>query len=110
TAVTVTGAASARLVADGEELARVGDDEAGAPLAVALPAGAVRGGLVAPLPPPGGRFDDEAVQLAEWLAGRASIALQNAHLHRLARQLASTDQLTQLTNRRPVAGARAAAV
>jgi diguanylate cyclase (GGDEF)-like protein len=110
TAVTVTGAASARLVADGEELARVGDDESGTPLAISLSAGAVSGGLLVLYPPPGGRFDDEAVQLAEWLAGRASIALQNAHLHRLARQLASTDELTQLANRRQFDEALAAEV
>jgi diguanylate cyclase (GGDEF)-like protein len=110
TAVTVTGAASARLVADGEELARIGDDETGPPLAVALSAGAVSGGLLVLYPPAGGGFDDEAVQLAEWLAGRASIALQNAHLHRLARQLASTDELTQLANRRQFDEALAAEV
>jgi diguanylate cyclase (GGDEF)-like protein len=110
TAVTVTGAASARLVADGEELARVGNDETGPPLAIALSAGAVSGGLLVLYPPPGGGFDDEDVQLAEWLAGRASIALQNAHLHRLARQLASTDELTQLANRRQFDEALAAEV
>jgi diguanylate cyclase (GGDEF)-like protein len=51
-------------------------------------------------PPPVGGFDDESVRIAEWLAGRASIALQNAHLHGVARHLASTDELTQLANRR----------
>jgi diguanylate cyclase (GGDEF)-like protein len=51
-------------------------------------------------PPRGGAFDEEAVQLAHWFGGRASIALQNAHLHRLARRLALTDELTQLANRR----------
>jgi diguanylate cyclase (GGDEF)-like protein len=100
-AVAVTGAASARLVADGTELARVGAiDGGGPPLAIGLTAGPVSGGLLVLEPPRGGAFDDEAVQLAEWLAGRASIALQNAHLHRLTRQLASTDELTQLANRR----------
>jgi diguanylate cyclase (GGDEF)-like protein len=100
-AVAVTGAAGARLVADGTELGRVGDVHgAGPPLAIGLSAGPVSGGLLVLSPPRGGGFDDEAVQLAEWLAGRASIALQNAHLHRLTRQLASTDELTQLANRR----------
>jgi diguanylate cyclase (GGDEF)-like protein len=100
-AVAVTGAASARLVADGNELARVGATDGGGPLLeIGLTAGPVTGGLLVLEPPRGGGFDDEAVQLAEWLAGRASIALQNAHLHRLARQLASTDELTQLANRR----------
>jgi diguanylate cyclase (GGDEF)-like protein len=100
-AVAVTGAASARLVADGKELARVGAPDGGRPpLAIGLSAGPVSGGLLVLEPPRGGGFDDEAVQLAEWLAGRASIALQNAHLHRVTRQLASTDELTQLANRR----------
>jgi diguanylate cyclase (GGDEF)-like protein len=51
-------------------------------------------------PPVVGDFDDEAVRIAEWLAGRASVALQNAHLHGVAQRLASTDELTQLANRR----------
>ena len=100
-AVAVTGAAGARLVADGEDLARLGSMNGdGPPLSIALSAGAMSGGQLVLYPPAGGGFDDEAVQLAEWLAGRASIALQNAHLHRLTRQLASTDELTQLANRR----------
>jgi diguanylate cyclase (GGDEF)-like protein len=110
TAVSVTGAAGARLVADGEELGRVGATEGGPPLAIALSAGPATGGLLVLYPQPGGGFDDEAVQLAEWLAGRASIALQNAHLHRLARQLATTDELTQLPNRRQFDEALAAEV
>jgi diguanylate cyclase (GGDEF)-like protein len=101
TAVAVTGATSARLVADGTELARSGSSQdAGPPLAIALSADDASGAMLVLYPPPGGGFDDDAVQLAEWLAGRASIALQNAHLHRLTRQLASTDELTQLANRR----------
>jgi diguanylate cyclase (GGDEF)-like protein len=99
-AVAVTGAIGARLVADGEDLARLGSDNGtGPPLTIALSAGALSGGSLVLYPPPTG-FDDESIQLAEWLAGRASIALQNAHLHRLTRQLASTDELTQLANRR----------
>jgi diguanylate cyclase (GGDEF)-like protein len=100
-AVAVTGAASASLVSEGVELGRVGAEEGGGPpLAIGLSAGPVTSGLLVLEPPRGGRFDDEAVQLAEWLAGRASIALQNAHLHSVTRQLASTDELTQLANRR----------
>ncbi len=101
TAVAVTGATSARLVAEGSELARSGSSQdAGPPLAIALSADDASGAMLVLYPPPGGGFDDDAIQLAEWLAGRASIALQNAHLHRLTRQLASTDELTQLANRR----------
>jgi diguanylate cyclase (GGDEF)-like protein len=99
-AVAVTGAVGARLVADGEVLARTGSmNGSGPPLSIALAGGAIDGGLLVLYPPPSG-FDDDDVQLAEWLAGRASIALQNAHLHRVTRQLASTDELTQLANRR----------
>lgn len=99
-AVAVTGAVGARLVADGEVLARTGSmNGSGPPLSIALSGGAMNGGLLVLYPPPSG-FDDDDVQLAEWLAGRASIALQNAHLHRVTRQLASTDELTQLANRR----------
>jgi diguanylate cyclase (GGDEF)-like protein len=99
-AVAVTGAAGARLVADGEVLAKTGSlNGGGSPLSIALSGGAMSGGLLVLYPPPAG-FDDDDVQLAEWLAGRASIALQNAHLHRVTRQLASTDELTQLANRR----------
>jgi diguanylate cyclase (GGDEF)-like protein len=110
-AVAVTGAASASLVSEGVELGRVGDEEGGGPpLAIGLSAGPVTSGLLVLEPPRGGGFDDEAVQLAEWLAGRASIALQNAHLHRVTRQLASTDELTQLANRRQFDEALAAEV
>jgi diguanylate cyclase (GGDEF)-like protein len=99
-AVAVTGAVGARLVADGEVLARTGSmNGGGPPLSIALSGGAMTGGLLVLYPPSSG-FDDDDVQLAEWLAGRASIALQNAHLHRVTRQLASTDELTQLANRR----------
>jgi diguanylate cyclase (GGDEF)-like protein len=110
-AVTITGAASARLVADGNELARAGAPESrGPPLTISLAAGSNSDALLVLHPPPGGSFDDEAVELAEWLAGRASIALQNAHLHSVTRQLATTDELTQLANRRQFDEALAAEV
>ena len=100
-AVAVTGASGARLVADGVELARSGVTGLGRPpLVFALSAGSGQEAQLVLEPPARGNFDDEAVQLAEWLAGRASVALQNAHLHVMARRLASTDELTQLANRR----------
>ncbi len=111
TAVAVTGAAGARLVADGNELARAGMAENGeAPLVLALAAGSTSDSVLALYPHLGSGFDETAVQLAEWLAGRASIALQNAHLHRVTRQLATTDELTQLANRRQFDEALAAEV
>ena len=100
-AVAVTGASGARLLADGEEIARSGLVRVGRPpLVFALSAGSGRETQLVLEPPPVGGFDDESMRIAEWLAGRASIALQNAHLHGVARHLASTDELTQLANRR----------
>jgi len=100
-AVAVTGASGARLLADGNEVARSGLVRVGRPpLVFALSSGSGRETQLVLEPPPVGGFDDEAVRIAEWLAGRASIALQNAHLHGVARRLASTDELTQLANRR----------
>ena len=110
-AVTVTGASSAELVADGQELAHVGAiDGGGPPLTIALAAGSTNDSLLVLHPPRGTEFDDESIELAEWLAGRASIALQNAHLHSVTRQLATTDELTQLANRRQFDEALAAEV
>ena len=110
-AVTITGAVGARLVADGNELVRAGAvDGGGPPLTIPLAAGPASEGLLVLHPPPGKSFDDASMQLAEWLAGRASIALQNAHLHRVTQQLASTDELTQLANRRQFDEALAAEV
>ena len=111
TAVAITGAAGARLVADGNELARAGVIETGEPpLVLALAAGSTNDGTLVLHPRSGSGFDETAVHLAEWLAGRASIALQNAHLHRVTRQLATTDELTQLANRRQFDEALAAEV
>jgi diguanylate cyclase (GGDEF)-like protein len=110
-AVRITGASSAQLVAEGNELARIGTpDGRRPPLTVALAAGTSNDSLLVLYPPRGGEFDDESMELAEWLAGRASIALQNAHLHRVTRQLATTDELTQLANRRQFDEALAAEV
>ncbi|HEU4941850.1 MAG TPA: GGDEF domain-containing protein [Gaiellaceae bacterium] len=110
-AVTISGAAGARLMADGKELGRAGESETGAkPLAIPIVAGSTGDGLLVLYPPPGGELDQDGVELAEWLAGRASIALQNAHLHRVARRLATTDELTQLANRRQFDEALAAEV
>lgn len=110
-AVTITGASGAQLVADGNEIAHAGTpDGTGPPLTVALAAGAANDSLLVLYPPKSGGFDDESIELAEWLAGRASIALQNAHLHRVTRQLATTDELTQLANRRQFDEALAAEV
>ncbi|HEX2293125.1 MAG TPA: GGDEF domain-containing protein [Gaiellaceae bacterium] len=110
-AVTTSGAAGARLVADGKELARAGQTETGErPLSIPIVAGKSGDGQLVLYPARGATLDHQGVELAEWLAGRASIALQNAHLHRVARRLATTDELTQLANRRQFDEALAAEV
>ena len=55
-------------------------DGGGPPLTIALAAGSTNDSLLVLHPPRGAEFDDESIELAEWLAGRASIALQNAHI------------------------------
>jgi len=50
-------------------------------------------------PPPEG-FDFETRKLAEWVATQAGIALENARLHEEVRRQATTDELTNLVNRR----------
>jgi diguanylate cyclase (GGDEF)-like protein len=47
-----------------------------------------------------GGFSAEAREAAEWFAGQAVIALENARLHRIVQRQAVTDELTQLANRR----------
>jgi len=50
--------------------------------------------------PPAGGFDKETQKLAEWVAAQAGIALENARLHEEVRRQATTDELTNLVNRR----------
>jgi diguanylate cyclase (GGDEF)-like protein len=100
-AIDATGAAGARVVSGGREIARAGDPGAGSrPLS--LPLGADEDGMGRLLlyAPAGGSFDHEAEQLAQWLAAQASIALENERLHRTVKRQAITDELTQLANRR----------
>jgi diguanylate cyclase (GGDEF)-like protein len=100
-AIGATGAAGARLVSDGNEIARAGSPErGGAPLALRLGTEEENLGLLLLYPPRGRSFDAQAGELAHWLAGQASIALENAHLHRAVERQAVTDDLTQLANRR----------
>jgi diguanylate cyclase (GGDEF)-like protein len=100
-AIGATGAAGARLVSDGREIVRAGDpDGAGAPLALRLGSEEEPAGLMLLYPPAGTSFDAQAGDLAAWLAGQASIALENARLHRAVKRQAVTDELTDLANRR----------
>jgi diguanylate cyclase (GGDEF)-like protein len=99
-AVEATGAAAGRLVLDGKEIARAGDQRAeGTPLAIPLGSDGSDDAVLY-LTPKGSDFTDESRELAHWLGSQASIALENARLHRLVERQASTDGLTELANRR----------
>lgn len=100
-AIGATGAVGARLVSDGNEVARAGDPERGG-RALALRLGSDDDGIGQLLlyPAADATFDAEAEQLAHWLAAQASIALENERLHRTVKSQAITDELTQLANRR----------
>jgi diguanylate cyclase (GGDEF)-like protein len=98
--VEATGAAGARLVVNGKEIAREGEPaNGGRPLAIPLGLDGRESGVLY-LTPKGADFSDEARELAHWLGSQASIALENARLHRLVERQANTDGLTELPNRR----------
>jgi diguanylate cyclase (GGDEF)-like protein len=100
-AIGATGAVGARLVSGGAEVVRAGaPEEGGKPLTLQLGAEDDGIGRLLLYPPSGGAFDDEAEQLAHWLAAQASIAIENERLHRTVKRQAITDELTQLANRR----------
>lgn len=100
-AIEATGAAGARVVSGGDEVARAGDPGSGGkPLTLRLGTDEDVVGRMLLYPPAGGSFGREAVQLANWLAAQASIALENERLHRTVKRQAITDELTQLANRR----------
>ena len=98
--VEATGAAGGRLVVDGNEIARDGQPEGGGrPLVIPLGSDGRESGVLY-LTPRESDFSDEARELAHWLGSQASIALENARLHRLVERQANTDGLTELPNRR----------
>ena len=98
--VEATGAAGARLVVNDNEIAREGDPGDGE-RALAIPLGLDgRESGVLYLSPKEADFSDDARELAHWLGSQASIALENARLHRLVERQANTDGLTELPNRR----------
>jgi len=98
--VEATGAAGGRLVVDGKEIARDGEpDEGGRPLVIPLGSDGRESGVLY-LAPRGMDFSDEDRELAHWLGAQASVALENARLHRLVERQANTDGLTELPNRR----------
>jgi diguanylate cyclase (GGDEF)-like protein len=100
-AVGATGAVGARLVSEGAERFRAGRPERGGPpLTVSLDTEGEHVGSLLLYPPPGRPFTEDEGRLAHWLAAQASIALENARLHRTVEQQAITDHLTGLANRR----------
>jgi diguanylate cyclase (GGDEF)-like protein len=100
-AVGATGAVGARLVSDGAERFRAGRPERGGPpLSLSLGTSDEHVGSLLIYPEPGRPFNEDEGRLAHWLAAQASIALENARLHRAVEQQAITDHLTGLANRR----------
>lgn len=100
-AVGATGAVGARLVSEGAERFRAGHPESGGPpLAVSLGTDDEHVGSLLIYPERGRPFNEDEGRLAHWLAAQASIALENARLHRAVEQQAITDDLTGLANRR----------
>lgn len=99
-AVEATGALGGRLVVGDKLIAKAGEDEPSVkPMAISL--GAEEGEpAILYLTPAGVEFSDEERELAQWLGSQASVALENARLHRLVERQASTDGLTELSNRR----------
>jgi diguanylate cyclase (GGDEF)-like protein len=100
-AVGATGAVGARLVSDRVERFRAGRPERGGPpLSLSLGTVDEHVGSLLIYPAPGRPFSEDEGRLAHWLAAQASIALENARLHRAVEQQAITDHLTGLANRR----------
>jgi diguanylate cyclase (GGDEF)-like protein len=99
-AVEATGAKGGRLVVDGKVIETAGDPGNG-DRALVIPLGNEgRESGVLYLTPKANDFSDEARELAHWLGSQASVALENARLHRLVERQANTDGLTELPNRR----------
>src|SRR5579872_1644747 len=98
TVVEVVGATGGLVQGRHGELARAGDPESGAKrLELPLTVGGELFGHVI-LTGPG--FDDEQVDTASSLVAQATIALENAQLHRIVEWQALIDPLTGLANRR----------
>jgi diguanylate cyclase (GGDEF)-like protein len=101
-AVEATEAVGARIVRAGESVVRAGDPDAGGDPAT-IPLGTGERGEIEVLllyPKPGSELGPDALAVAHSLATQASIALENARLHRILARQAVTDDLTQLANRR----------
>ena len=96
-----TGARGAQMLHEGAEVGWFG--EAGGrtrPLTLDLASENSNSDTKLLLYPPASGFDVETQKLAEWVAAQAGIALENARLHEEVRRQATTDELTNLVNRR----------
>jgi diguanylate cyclase (GGDEF)-like protein len=97
-AVEATGATGARLLADDGTIVESGDpDAAGERLEFALSAARTAFGTLSIV---GDSFDEEQRMAASSLASHATIALENARLHRIVERQALVDGLTGIANRR----------
>jgi diguanylate cyclase (GGDEF)-like protein len=98
--VEATGAVGGVLLVGDRELAAIGErSPLTEPLRLAL-AGANGAAPVILLYPAVGGFTDIERRRAERLAAQASVAIENARQHAIARREATTDPLTGLANRR----------
>jgi diguanylate cyclase (GGDEF)-like protein len=96
-----TGAKGGQLLQNGVEIGWIGDVGRGpAPLVLDLTAGDDSVATELRLYPSRRGFRGDTRKLAEWLAAQASIALENARLHEQVQRQATTDELTNLDNRR----------
>jgi diguanylate cyclase (GGDEF)-like protein len=97
-AVEATGARGARLLAEDGTIVETGEPEsAGERLEFALNAARTTFGTLTIV---GESFDDEERMAANSLASHATIALENARLHRIVERQALVDGLTGIANRR----------
>jgi diguanylate cyclase (GGDEF)-like protein len=97
-----TGARGAQMLQAGAEVGWFGEAGGGSarPLTLELSNEKSEAETKLLLYPQGGGFDLETRKLAEWIATQAGIALENARLHEEVRRQATTDELTNLVNRR----------
>ena len=97
-AVEATGARGARLLAEDGTIVETGDPDADGEL-LEFPLTAARTAF-GTLTIVGDRFDEEQRMAANSLASHATIALENARLHRIVERQALVDGLTGIANRR----------
>ena len=95
-----TGAARGRVLQDGQVTFEEGGGASGRALRLVLGEDESVGEIALEIWPASGSFDARTRTLARSLAGQAAIALENARLHAIVQRQATTDELTELANRR----------